>query len=501
MSSGPPREGLDRQVSLQSSEEGTEVAYSPSEEHAWKKYPPQLDKFGFILNVDSDGRLCENIVDGAVRPRDPTPAENQKTIKRERKWDMQLSAWDNTTLKTKQTSKRFVKRLRKGIPASRRSRVWLLLVEGIQRPGYYEDVVKKTTIAMLASYREMAESQKMQENSVKTSPTASDSSFLPKEDFSPIIEVDTDSEEDFASTRAFRHIQDIIERDIHRTFPKHQLFYDPEHNSEPNADAASTSDSDVVRGAADTELSTTIINLEADLEFTASGGAKKRVTNRFDSTLTPGGQAALRRVLRAYSYHDRDVGYCQGMNFIAGMFLTHLSEEEAFWLLVGTMNREPCHMRGLFREGMAITHKVLHVAEKLTFLHLPRLAKHFKREHIHVTMYATQWLLTQYTSSFNFDLVVRVWDSFLGEGWKIIYRVMLALLSQSQAKLLKMGFEEILAYFRELPSRINGNAILMIASKIPLKTKQIKKFEKEWELVRARKAATEKDHIQVEENP
>ena len=48
-----------------------------------------------------------------------------------------------------------------------------------------------------------------------------------------------------------------------------------------------------------------------------------------------GGQAALRRVLKAYSLFDREIGYCQGMNFIAGMFLTQVSEEESFWLLVG----------------------------------------------------------------------------------------------------------------------------------------------------------------------
>ncbi|EJK70291.1 hypothetical protein THAOC_08363 [Thalassiosira oceanica] len=52
---------------------------------------------------------------------------------------------------------------------------------------------------------------------------------------------------------------------------------------------------------------------------------------------TPGmghGQAALRRVLFAYSMYDSEVGYCQGMNFITAMFLTFLSEEESFWLLV-----------------------------------------------------------------------------------------------------------------------------------------------------------------------
>merc|ERR1712032_650923 len=146
------------------------------------------------------------------------------------------------------------------------------------------------------------------------------------------------------------------------------------------------------------------------------------------------------------------------MNFLAGMFLTVMKEEEAFWLLVAIMNENPCKMRGLFGEGMKETHKVLHVADKLITQFVPRLSKHFEKENIHITMFATQWLLTQYTSSFNFDLVTRVWDIFLGEGWKITYRVMLALLQQHQSQLLKMQFEEILAFFRELPDRVNGDA-------------------------------------------
>ena len=48
-----------------------------------------------------------------------------------------------------------------------------------------------------------------------------------------------------------------------------------------------------------------------------------------------GGQSRLRRVLKAYSLYDREIGYCQGMNFIAAMFLTIVTEEYAFWMLVG----------------------------------------------------------------------------------------------------------------------------------------------------------------------
>lgn len=140
----------------------------------------------------------------------------------------------------------------------------------------------------------------------------------------------------------------------------------------------------------------------------------------------------------------------------------------------------PCRMRGLFGEGMRETHQVLYVAEKLIHQFLPRLGKHLEREHVHITMFATQWLLTQYTSSFRFDLVMRVWDCFLNEGWKSTYRVMLALLTEWQPALLKMSFEEILAFFRELPNRVEGAKVVDAAIKIPLRRKHIEKYEKEW---------------------
>jgi hypothetical protein len=76
--------------------------------------------------------------------------------------------------------------------------------------------------------------------------------------------------------------------------------------------------------------------------------------------------------------------------------------------------------------------------------------------------------------------VTRVWDAFLGEGWKIIYRVMLALLQQHQSQLMKMSFEEILAFFRDLPEKVNGNSVMETAKKIKLKTRQIDRLEKEW---------------------
>lgn len=37
--------------------------------------------------------------------------------------------------------------------------------------------------------------------------------------------------------------------------------------------------------------------------------------------------------MKAYSLLDQEVGYCQGLSFVAGILLLHMSEEEAFRML------------------------------------------------------------------------------------------------------------------------------------------------------------------------
>jgi hypothetical protein len=41
----------------------------------------------------------------------------------------------------------------------------------------------------------------------------------------------------------------------------------------------------------------------------------------------------LKNVLMSYSIRNPQIGYCQSMNFITGLFLLFLDEESAFWLL------------------------------------------------------------------------------------------------------------------------------------------------------------------------
>jgi hypothetical protein len=314
--------------------------------------PRKLDKYGFIVNMDSSGNVFDNGEEDA-KVRVPTFVEAKRTERREKKWNTTLAGWD------RRRPRKLLKRLRKGIPDSVRGRVWVLLGGGIRQPGLYEEILQKTSDAMLENFKELATrgSLESSHSSNPTSPrTSSDTSSSPAEEEKPKNGRTNDSSMEYEHTRHFRSVQDTIERDIHRTFPRHNLFFDEDPHAK---DAPPSAEYIALGGCCDPELAAMILNLESDIHITASGGTSKPLSNSDD---IPGGQAALRRVLRAYSYYDREIGYCQGMNFIAGMFLTVMSEEEAFWLLVGTYVRSlPCMAPIINTMAASYTHRLDHL--------------------------------------------------------------------------------------------------------------------------------------------
>ncbi|KAL7981702.1 hypothetical protein Chor_010897, partial [Crotalus horridus] len=56
-------------------------------------------------------------------------------------------------------------------------------------------------------------------------------------------------------------------------------------------------------------------------------------THPYFSAQLGAGQLSLYNILKAYSLLDQEVGYCQGLSFVAGVLLLHMSEEEAFNML------------------------------------------------------------------------------------------------------------------------------------------------------------------------
>lgn len=109
------------------------------------------------------------------------------------------------------------------------------------------------------------------------------------------------------------------------------------------------------------------------------------------------GQESLFNVMKAYSLHDREVGYCQGSGFIVGLLLMQMPEEEAFAVLVKLM--QDYRMRDMFKPTMAELGLCMYQLENLVQELIPDLHVHFQSQSFHTSMYASSWFLTLFTTA------------------------------------------------------------------------------------------------------
>ncbi|GAV60061.1 RabGAP-TBC domain-containing protein [Cephalotus follicularis] len=194
------------------------------------------------------------------------------------------------------------------------------------------------------------------------------------------------------------------------------------------------------------------------------------------------GQRSLYNVLKAYSVYDRDVGYVQGMGFLAGLLLLYMSEEDAFWLLVALL-KGAVHapMEGLYQLGLPLVQQYLFQFECLVREHLPKLGDHFTQEMINPSMYASQWFITVFSYSFPFHLALRIWDVFLFEGVKIVFKVGLALLKYCHDDLVKIPFEKLIHALRNFPEdAMDPDTLLPVAYSIKV-SKRLEELKHEYE--------------------
>ncbi|CAI9770202.1 unnamed protein product [Fraxinus pennsylvanica] len=194
------------------------------------------------------------------------------------------------------------------------------------------------------------------------------------------------------------------------------------------------------------------------------------------------GQRSLYNVLKAYSVFDREVGYVQGMGFVAGLLLLYMSEEDAFWLLVALL-KGAVHapMEGLYLVGLPLVQQYLFQFDQLVKDHLPRLGEHFVQEMINPSMYASQWFITVFSYSLPFHLALRIWDVFLYEDVKIVFKVGLALLKYCHDDLVKLPFEKLIHALRHFPEdAMNPDTLLPMAYAIKV-SKRLEELKDEYE--------------------
>ncbi|XP_073416648.1 uncharacterized protein [Dendrobates tinctorius] len=257
---------------------------------------------------------------------------------RELKWLDMFSNWD------KWLTRRFQKvklRCRKGIPSSLRAKAWQYLSNShellIKNPGKFEEMERQQ----------------------------GDPKWL-----------------------------DVIEKDLHRQFPFHEMF-------------------------------------------AARGGH---------------GQQDLYRILKAYTVYRPEEGYCQAQAPVAAVLLMHMPAEQAFWCLVQICDK---YLPGYYSAGLEAIQLDGEIFFALLRRICPMAYRHLKKFKIDPILYMTEWFMCIFSRTLPWVSVLRVWDMFFCEGVKIVFRVGLVLLRHTLGSVDKLrscqGMYETMEKLRSLP--------------------------------------------------
>lgn len=142
--------------------------------------------------------------------------------------------------------------------------------------------------------------------------------------------------------------------------------------------------------------------------------------------LNDDGRDSLRRLLLAYARHNPSVGYCQAMNFFAGLLLLLMPEENAFWTFVGIIDE---YFDGYYAEEMIESQVDQLVFEELMRERFPKLVNHLDYLGVQVAWISGPWFLSIFVNMLPWESVLRVWDVLLFEGNRVmLFRTALALM-------------------------------------------------------------------------
>ena len=196
------------------------------------------------------------------------------------------------------------------------------------------------------------------------------------------------------------------------------------------------------------------------------------------------GQRSLFYVLHAYASYNTATGYVQGMGFVTALLLTYMDEESAFFVLHSIMKKY--NMEGFYLDGFPRLKKSFYCLLRLQKIFIPKVYQALKKSEIIPTLYAAEWFITLFSRDLPFDVLVRIFDVFFLEGFKVIYRFALAFLKIKEKEIIKASEEDgdIMSIIKGIFKDIEPQKLFSTAFGFSLSRTTIEKFESEYEIAK-----------------
>ncbi|XP_039976104.1 ecotropic viral integration site 5 ortholog isoform X2 [Xiphias gladius] len=197
------------------------------------------------------------------------------------------------------------------------------------------------------------------------------------------------------------------------------------------------------------------------------------------------GQRGLFRVLKAYTQYQPEEGYCQAQGPVAAVLLMNMPAEEAFWCLVQISEQYLPGYYSPLLEGVLFDAGMLTWVLKRT---CPAAHKHLQHHGVEPLMFATDWLMCLFTRHLPFNTLLRVWDLFFCYGVRVLLQVAVVLvrrvLGRAEQRKHCQGQMETLERLRAVREQVQEEDDPFIAEvcSVPLSARDLEKqTEKELE--------------------
>ncbi|XP_059145840.1 growth hormone-regulated TBC protein 1-like isoform X2 [Physella acuta] len=173
--------------------------------------------------------------------------------------------------------------------------------------------------------------------------------------------------------------------------------------------------------------------------------------NVYFSELTDPGslRRPLQNVLEAISLSIPHIGYCQGMNFIAGLLLLVVkTEEKAFWLMDTLIQNI---LPDFYAPNMIAIKAEQDLLGEVVRWKLPDLHAHLEGLGVQWCLIGMKWFICLFADVMPVETVLRIWDCLFMEGSKILLRVALTLITLNKDRLMQCtNFPQAVDVFKDI---------------------------------------------------
>ena len=159
------------------------------------------------------------------------------------------------------------------------------------------------------------------------------------------------------------------------------------------------------------------------------------------------GRLMLKNILTALAFVRPEIGYCQGMNFIAGALVNLIdNEEKCFWIFLTFIDNIQLNL--LYLKNMPDFLIRVFQLKKFIEFYFPKLFNHLRRNQINIDLFFSKWLLTIFSNYFPFEVLYKVWDLFIIDKWKSLFKFCLIILYHMKEDMMQMDLNKFCKYFQ-----------------------------------------------------